>query len=294
MRIVDVDEFEKFSSVFRGDRGHRLAEFLMRLFAIDKVNWVYDRSRDFTGPQFASRLLKDVGVDYLIGNAGRLHQLPEGAFITVSNHPYGGLDGIRMIDLFAGLRSDYKFMVSHLLSLVKTLQGNFITVSPMTNDSKGISAASIRGIRETLTHIREGHPVGFFPSGAVSDLRLRDFRIRDRNWQKSIINLIYSVKVPVLPVRFFDRNSPFFYFLGLIHWRIRSLRMPYEVFNKHGSRIRVGIGRMIPPEQQENFPDAESFGNYLRKMVYEMPEPETYTPRSELLMNRKADRIMTG
>jgi hypothetical protein len=70
--------------------------------------------------------------------------------------------------------------------------------------------------------------------------------------------------------------------------------MPYEVFNKHGSRIRVGIGRMIPPEQQENFPDAESFGNYLRKMVYEMPEPETYTPRSELLMNRKADRIMTG
>lgn len=162
MRIVDVDEFEKFSSVFRGDRGHRLAEFLMRLFAIDKVNWVYDRSRDFTGPQFASRLLKDVGVDYLIGNAGRLHQLPEGAFITVSNHPYGGLDGIMMIDLFAGLRSDYKFMVSHLLSLVKTLQGNFITVSPMTNDSKGISAASIRGIRETLTHIREGHPVGFF------------------------------------------------------------------------------------------------------------------------------------
>ncbi len=294
MRIIDVNEFEKFSPVFRGDVGHRLAEYLIRLFSIDKVNWVYEHSIDYQGAAFAGRLLNDIGVDYWIGNAERLQQLPEGAFITVSNHPYGGIDGIMMIDLFAGIRPDYKFMVNHLIALVKTLKENFITVSPLTNDTRKIAAESIQGIRETLTHLKEGHPMGFFPSGAVSDLDLKDFRIRDRKWQKSILNLIHSVRVPILPVRFFDGNSPIFYMLGLIHWRIRSLRMAHEVFNKSGKKVRIGIGAIISAEEQADFPDAESLGDFLRKAVYGMPKPDTYTARSVFNLNPGMEQCLTG
>ena len=45
-------------------------------------------------------MLKDVRTDYRIGNPERLDMLPDGPFITISNHPYGGLDGIILIDLF--------------------------------------------------------------------------------------------------------------------------------------------------------------------------------------------------
>ncbi len=294
MRIIDVNEFEKFSPVFKGVLGHRFAEYFIRLFSVDKVNWVYDHYKDYQGATFAGRLLNDIGVDYLIGHAERLQQLPEGAFITVSNHPYGGLDGIMMIDLFAGIRPDYKFMVNHLLALVKTLKDNFITVAPLTNDSKQIAAASLQGIRETLTHLKEGHPIGFFPVGAVSDLDLKDLRIRDRKWQKSILNLIHTVKVPVLPVRFFNGNSPLFYLLGLIHWRIRSLRMPHELFNKHGKDIRIGIGKIISVEEQAGFPDAEALGEFLRKAVYAMPLPEVFVPRSSLDISSPKKKVLTG
>jgi putative hemolysin len=250
----------------------------MHFLAIDKVNMVYDNSGAWTGPEFTSRLLEDVGVSYVVGNARRLRQLPEGAFITISNHPYGGLDGIMIIDLIGRLRPDYRFMVNKLLSLVKTLSGNFIPVVPTGIKKTGIKAESIRGMREVLAHLHAGHPLGFFPSGAVSDFTLRDLKVRDRKWQESILHLIHSVKLPVLPIRSFDKNSAFFYFLGLINWRVRLLRLPSEVFNKRGRVERIGIGEIITPDQQSRFPDPQSLGNYLRKIVYEMPMPEEFVP----------------
>jgi putative hemolysin len=282
MKVIDEKYLEAVSPVFRGERGHRLAEFFMRLFAIDKVNQVYDHSYGHTGAGFTTSLLNDLGVNYVIGNAERLELLPERAFITVSNHPYGGLDGIMLIDLIAGIRPDYKLMVNKIISLVKTLKENLIAVMPAGNRKNGISGINISGIRETMMHLRNGHPAGFFPSGAVSDLSLKNFRIRDRKWQASILRLIHSVKVPIVPVRFFDTNSLFFYFLGLINWRIRSLRLPYELFNKKEKEPRIGIGNIISVQEQEKLSDAGALGTVLRKSVYEMPVPVSFIPRTML------------
>jgi putative hemolysin len=282
MKVIDVKDFEALSPVFRGERGHRFAELLMRVMALDKVNQVYDHSGKYTGARFAEGLLKDFGIKYIIGNAERLNLLPKGAFITVSNHPYGGLDGIILIDLMARIRPDYKLMVNRMLSLVKTMKDNFISVTPVGNKNTGITVASIHGIRETLIHLQDGHPVGFFPSGAVSDFRVKDLRVRDRGWQKSILHLIRSAKVPIVPIRFFDKNSAFFYFLGLINWRIRLLRIPRELFNKKDLSPRIGIGSTISVEEQERYKDEVSLGTFLRKAVYEMPEPPFFVPRTTL------------
>jgi hypothetical protein len=94
--------------------------------------------------------------------------------------------------------------------------------------------------------------------------------------------VIRSVKVPILPMRFFDRNSFFFYFLGLINWRIRALRLPSEVFNKRERELRIGIGNIVSPKEQLQFNDAESLGTFLRKSVYEMPVPGSFIPRKML------------
>jgi len=281
MNIIDPSDFEPLSSLFKGRRGHRFAEFILRLFEFDKVNQVYDHSINYSGADFAARLLNDLGVNYIIGNAERLKLLPKEAFITISNHPYGGLDGIILIDLMARIRPDYKLMVNKLLSLVKTMKENFISVTPVTNN-KNLSNTNINGIRETLTRIQDGHPVGFFPSGAVSDFSLTDLYIRDREWQQNILTLIKSVKVPIVPIRFFDKNSPLFYFLGVINWKIRLTRLPHELFNKRKQEPRIGIGNIVTVEEQEQFTDIKSFGTFLRKVVYEMPSPTSYTPRSSL------------
>lgn len=278
MRLIDVKDFEELSYLFHGKRGQRLAEFIMRIFAIDKVNSLYDHSCDYRGAYFAGRLLSELGVDFVIGNASRLNQLPEGPFITVSNHPYGGLDGIKLINLIAGIRPDYKLMVNQILARVKAMEENFLSVKPTGNKKEGLTRENINGIRETLTHLKNGHPAGFFPSGAVSDFSFKGLCVRDRKWQSSILHLIHSMKVPIVPIRFFDTNSPFFYFLGVINWRIRLLRMPSELFNKKGQKHRIGIGNIITVQEQEFFTDSDSLGDFLRKAVYEMPLPASFLP----------------
>ena len=278
MKLIEPKDLEPLSFLLRGRNGYRRAEHVIRMLAIDKINRVYENSSAWTGAEFTSRLLDDLGVNYAVGNAPRLKQLPAGAFITISNHPYGGIDGIMTIDIMARLRPDYKFMVNRLLSHVKTLDGNFISVVPVGNKKTGIKAASLKGIREALSHLHDGHPLGFFPSGAVSDFTLRDMKVRDRRWQESVLHLIRSAKVPVLPIRFFDKNSMFFYFLGLINWRIRSLRLPSEVFNKRDRVQRIGIGELISPGEQSHYPDLQSLGDFLRKKVYGMPVPEEFVP----------------
>lgn len=289
--VVDIEELELLSPIFRGKCGNMLAKFTIRLFAMHKVNAVYDHSCDYQGSEFAERLLNDLGVNYRIGNIERLKALPKGAFITVSNHPYGGLDGIMLIDLMAGIRPDYKLMVNQILSLVKTMDDNFISVKPKTtNANSDNTVTAINGIRETIGHLQNGHPVGFFPAGAVSMFKFRYMCVRDREWQKSILKIIQKANVPVLPIRFFDKNSPFFYFLGVINWRVRSVRMAYEVFNKEKQKPRIGIGELISAEELSRFSDVREMGHFLRKAIYKMDIPKHFTPRTIVDLKRKTLR----
>lgn len=251
----------------------------MRIFGIDRVNALYGRSADYRGVEFTKHILADLGVNWSIGNAERLKQLPKGAFITISNHPYGGLDGVMLVDLIAGIRPKYKFMVNNLVYHAEAMQDNFISVIPQKGKKKLNPMLDYQGIKETLTHLKDGNPVGFFPAGGVSLFQLKSMKVYDREWQTGILKIIKIAKVPVIPIRFFDLNSPFFYFLGVIDWRIRQVRMSYELFNKSKKNHRIAIGKTILPEELEAFSDLKELELFLRKSIYDMPLPETFAPR---------------
>ncbi len=282
MPVISVEEFQRMLPKLDSKFGAALIKRFMRISGVERANMLYDQNCQYTGPDFADGILHDLGVDYQVGHAERLQQLPEGPFITVSNHPYGHIDGMIMVDLFAHLRPDYKVMVNQILAHVRALSPNFIKVIPTGNEKTGPKATSLNGVRETLAHLRDGHPMGFFPSGAVSDLSLKDHSIRDRQWQEPVLRLIQKASVPVIPVRFFDRNSMFFYRLGLIDWRVRLLRLCRELDNKRGKDVRIGIGEVISTERQQACTSLEEYGKLLRGSVYGMPLPETFVRRSTM------------
>jgi putative hemolysin len=279
--LVEIEDMGYLSPIFRGERGQRLAKRMLRILAVDKVNALYARSCEYTGADFAESILNDLGVNYCIYNPERLSHLPEGAFITVSNHAYGGLDGVMLVDLMVHIRSDYKLMANRALLMVKALEENFISVIPKVGNEMLKPAANINGIRETLNHLQEGHPVGFFPSGAVSMFRMKNMRVKDREWQERVLKLIKSAKVPIVPVRFFDRNSNFFYLLELIDWRIRTLRLPYELFNKEGRITRIGIGDIISVEEQAKFSDPKQLGDFLYHTIYNIQTSKSFVFRDK-------------
>ena len=267
MALITMKDIEGISPVFKGKFGNGLARLTMRITGVDKLAERYGRHEDLSGPEFVSAFLKDLNFNYEVQGLEHLQPVLNGPFITISNHPYGGLDGLILIDLFGHLREDYMVMANKFLSMVKTISDSFISVVPKTNATNGISQESVDGIRKTIEHIKEGHPLGLFPSGAVSDFSFKDLCVRDRKWQQSAAGLIRFLKVPVIPVRFFNRNSNWFYFLGLVNWRLRTLRLPREVLNKIGKTVKLGIGEVISVEEQMCVSEAD-FASMLRSSVY--------------------------
>ena len=289
--ITQQDAAERLSPVFEGRKGKLLFGLAAGITGIAKVNALHDRVDTAGvpyGPPFAQAILEDVGIDFRVGNAERLDSLPEGPFIVIANHIYGHLDGICLLDLFGRQRPETKVMVNEMLTWIPGLAPSFIAVNPATVVSEGVSDTSINGVKNALLQLREGGPLCLFPAGAVADLKPRErWTIRERDWQDAAIRLIRKARVPVVPVRFFDRNSNFYYALGLIDYRVRFVRLFHEVFNKRGTCPRVGVGAPISVEEQERYTDLQAFKAFLRSSVYDMPLPETFVNRSRLWKSSK-------
>ena len=285
MHVITPESAQQLSPVFKGKLGKLLFKIGLRITGIDHVNTLHDnvgKAGIPDGPDFAKGLLDHVGIDFRIGNAERLEEWPEGAFIVIANHVYGHVDGICLVDLVGHCRPQVKVMVNEFLMWIKGLAPSFIAVNP--NLGKGAATStSVNGIKAALLQIRSGEPLALFPSGAVADVKpLRGWILEERDWQDAAIKLIRKAHVPVVPIRFYDRNSWFYYGLGLLDYRIRFARLFHELFNKRGTHPRLGIGETITVEQQDAIPSDDEFKAFLRRSVYEMPQPESYTLRSEL------------
>lgn len=247
----------------------KLVHTLMKWLKLDDVNYVHHRNLDTPGAPFVRGLLDDFRITMRIDNAHVLDQLPEGAFITVSNHPFGALDGIMLIDLIASRRPDYKVMVNMILNAIRGMRPNFIAVDPLASNDPKRRLATMKGIKDAMLHVRAGHPLGFFPAGAMSKLTW-GLRIEDRQWQPSIVRLIQQLNVPVVPIYFHGHNSILFNILGVIDWRLRTLRLPSEVFSHHDTTYHISIGDIITPEEQKRYTSVEEFGEFIRRSTYSM------------------------
>lgn len=281
--ILGLDELCQASSLFKGSWGRAFARLLMDIFGVSHINRLYDSVSSYYGIEGCSQTISEMGCNYLVGNAANLDKIPaEGAFVTISNHPYGGLDGLICVELAGSRRKDYRFVVNNVLARAKSLEDAFITVTPTTTEKKSPDAVTVSGIKKLIVQLKEGHGLGCFPSGAVSDYIPKLRKLQDRQWQESMLRIIQKAKVPVIPIYFPDGNSRFYYFLGLISWKLRMLRLPREYFNKRRGIHRAIVGEPVSVDEQQQCPDLESYGKLLRSKVYDMPLPQDYIRRDRL------------
>ena len=269
----DVLNYEDIRKMIPALDGHpKIVNWLLHVLEVDKVNAVHGRNCDTPGPEFVKRLLiDDFKITLRVDGQEILDNLPSGAFITVSNHPLGALDGIALIYLITRHRPDYKVMVNMILNKISAMRPNFIAVDAWASNDPAKRAVSVAGIRTALKQLREGSPVGFFPAGAMSKSTLCN-GVQDRPWQDSILQIIARAKVPVIPIFFHDKNSWWCDFLGHVCWPARSLRLPAEVFRRVGTHMHISVGEPVSVEKQTEFATAEELGKYLREQTYALRE----------------------
>lgn len=266
----DVLNYDDIVEMVPKLKGHRkLVERLLHWMKVDEVNAVHGRWCDTPGPDFVMHMVEeDFRLRLRVDGREVLDNMSDGRFITVSNHPFGALDGIVLIYLVTRRFPDFKVMVNMILNKISAMRPNFIAVDALSTDDPEKRKVSVNGIREAMRQIRDGHPLGFFPAGAMSKVDIHG-HLEDREWQKSVIQIIGKAKVPVIPIFFHGSNSWWFNFLGHVCWPARSLSLPAEVFRKRGKELHISIGDPISVEDiAAHDSSPEELGQFLRSRTY--------------------------
>ena len=263
--VLDYDDIRKL--VPKLDGHPKLVNRLLHWLKVDGVNKLHSDNCHTPGPEFTAGLLKDLDIKLRVDGQDVLDNLPQGAFITVSNHPFGSLDGIVLIYLITRHRPKYKVMVNMILNHISAMRPNFIAVDQSASDDPAKRAVSVQGIRQCISQLKHGEPMGFFPAGAMSKTTWKN-GLQDRPWQPVVLQIIKKAKVPVIPIYFHGTNSWLFNLMGHICWPLRSLMLPREVFRKAHTTMHVSVGEPISVEKQSEFDSPEALGAYLREQTY--------------------------
>ena len=150
------------------------------------------------------------------------------------------------------------------------MRPNFIAVDQSASTDPEKRKVSVSGVREAISMLKEGKPVGFFPAGAIGKTD-KDGIIVDRPWQPVILQIIQKAKVPVIPIYFHGSNSKYFSFLGHHSIPLRTANLVKELLKKADKPMKVTIGKPVSVEKQEEFgKDYEALGWYLRMQTYDL------------------------
>lgn len=261
-KVIKLDKF--------GVLGTFLGWMLLKTLRISKLNRIYERHKHKKDLEFLDGLLEDFKIDFQIPEKD-LDRIPkEGPFITVSNHPLGGIDGILLLKLLAEKRPDYKIIANFLLHRIVPLQKYVMPVNPF--EDRKDSKSSVTGIKNALLHLSDGYPLGIFPAGEVSTFKDGKLMV-DRPWEEGAIKIIKRANVPVIPIYFHAKNSKLFYWLSRMSGTLRTAKLPSELLSQKNRQIRVRIGKPIQIKEQNEFTSLEDFHQYLRKKTYMLANP---------------------
>ena len=103
--ILKVINLEKFG-------GKLITRVIMQLLKINEINDFYRENFHRKPIEFIDSMIAKGGIKYEIDD-NELKNIPvTNAFFTVSNHPYGGLDGVLLLKILSEKRVDFKIMAN--------------------------------------------------------------------------------------------------------------------------------------------------------------------------------------
>ncbi|HXJ97368.1 MAG TPA: lysophospholipid acyltransferase family protein [Gelidibacter sp.] len=253
---------------------------LMKVLKISTLNTIYNRNKHLSNVEFLDAILDDFQIRFEIPEDD-LKRLPkDGAYITVSNHPLGGIDGILLLKLMLEQRDDFKIIGNFLLHRIDPMKPFIMAVNPF-EDRKDVKS-SIAGFKAAITHLRNGHPLGIFPAGEVSTYKDGKLII-DRPWEEAAMKLVQKAEVPVVPIYFHAKNSKLFYKLSKISDTFRTAKLPSELLTQKRRIIKVRIGRPISVADQKEYTSLQEFSEFLRKKTYMLAN--SFDPKGNILSN---------
>jgi len=211
--------------------------------------------KNFTLLQLIDKILDDLGIELKI-NTEALKKLPKsGSFICVSNKPLLGIDNLILLKIFFEKYPEYKILNENFLSTNTLLESVFIFNSDWM---KALSMAK--------EHIDNGFPIGIFPFGNQSKIKIHKSTIDDLQRRNSIFKFIKSAHAPIVPIHIYGKKSRVQRVLDRIH-PIFGNSVFSSLQRKKKSVLEVKIGSVITIKEQNEFNDYKQFGKFIRLKI---------------------------
>ena len=236
------------------------------LFGLHRCQKLYEKISAVATEDFAAQALQKLGVAYRLDNHDRSRIPASGACILIVNHPYGGIEGLALIDLLSKVRPDFKIMANFMLQRIPQLQSSLISVDPFGKESS--AAKNLVPLRQSLNWLRQGGLLVIFPAGEVSSRQAPGCDVTDPPWSSTLPRLARMSKAPVLPVFFPGENGRLFQWAGQIHPRLRTILLPRMLLNKRGKILDIKVGNLLSSKKIAAFTCDQSLTTYLRLRTY--------------------------
>ena len=240
-----------------------LVAIVDRIIGLSKFKKLVEESFNDDDLIFVNNALEKINIEVEYNkNVTIPHQ---GAYIIISNHPHGILDGMIVTKIFGSYRKDIKILVNHGMMSFNILKRLLVFVDPYRDP--GYYGVNKKGMKDMQTCLNTDGMLILFPAGDVSYFQPSLNKIVDKEWDKSCLRFLMKAKCPIIPIYIEGRNS-WLYQLGKnIHKKVGLLLMIHELFNKKNKTIKVKIKAPLMPDGL-SFGSLSAFEDYLKSMIY--------------------------
>lgn len=218
----------------------RIIDRIRRTIHEEEINYMLDTYGSLPPQGFIRACFRYWQVDYTISGLGRLD--PAGRYLFVSNHPFGGMDGMMLADKLIEHFGDVRVVVNDLLMHLEPLRPLWIPVNKHGSQSADYARRFDEALRGPL-------PVLTFPAGLCS--RRRGGVVADPQWKTSFLKRARATGRTIVPLFVEGELSDFFYrfsrtreALG-IKFNVEMLFLPDEMFSQKGRTFRIVAGEPL-------------------------------------------------
>lgn len=213
---------------------------LRRIVHEKELNHIYQNYWNYAPQPFIHACFRDWNVSYTIEGLDKLDR--NGRYLFVSNHPFGGMDGMMLADKLIEHFGDVRVVVNDILRVVSPLDPLWVPVNKHGSQKMAYARKFDEAFFGDL-------PVLTFPAGLCS--RKIDGRVQDTPWRPNFLKKSNASHRQIVPIFVEGRLSNFFYNLSRIRKalgvkaNIEMLWLVDEMLRQKGQHFRIIVGEPI-------------------------------------------------
>lgn len=217
--------------------------WLRRTIHEEEINHIYQNYWEYAPQEFIRACFRDWGVSYSIEGIEKLDRNER--YLFVSNHPFGGMDGMMLADKLIEYFGDVRVVVNDILRYIAPLDPLWVPVNKH-------GAQKLSYARKFDEAFASDLPILTFPAGLCS--RKIEGRVQDTPWRPNFLKKAYASHRKIVPIFVEGRLSNFFYNLSRLRKalgvkaNIEMLWLVDEMLSQKGQHFRIIVGEPIEVE----------------------------------------------